>query len=369
VDRDTLVRARWFSWRRQRLDRSCAGVVDCLRSVVGVYSSNPQGPLSLLARVPRLMKGAAIEGVIDTKRAVRIPAMRGSVFMVATQDAPAVFAATRNATPVEWLLRRSGIGRRLYARIRSEVLAAATAPVSVEALRAGVTRPPRNLSVALQAMTAEGVLVRVGSPSLRANDPTYAATESWLGGPMPGVDAAEARAWLAGGYLHAFGPARADDFAWWSGMKAAAAREALATHDPIDVGGGYLLHRADERAFAGTRPMTGRVNLLPKWDCYTMGYAPDGRARFLPPAMGAAAYSAGGDAQPVILVDGMVRGTWSIRFAGRSAEITLDPPGRLSSRTRRALGDEARLIGSFFEVARLDVRPSAGRTSPSRERR
>lgn len=368
---EVLERARWFSWRRQRLDRTSRGVEDCLRSVIGVYSSNPQGPLSLLARVPRLLKGAAVEGVISTKRAVRIPAMRRSIFTVSAEHADAIFAATRTTDRPWWsLLERKGVSERSYEALRERILAVADAPRSVEEIRAALDRAPKALTEILRFMCAQGVLLRIMSRSVRTNDLTYAATTSWLGRPLAAGDPADAARWLAGEYLSGFGPATVGDFAWWSGLTEERAAEAVTAHDTIDLGDGSLLHRADERRFEGTRPMANRVNLLPKWDCYTMGYAPDGRARFADPKLLPLIYDTGGNASPVILVEGAVAGTWAMRLGKKRARITLSLFERPGARLRAALEDEARMVGTFLEADEIlvDVERGSRRTPTKRSR-
>lgn len=375
MDRAVIELARWFSWRRQRLDRSSRGVEDCLRSVIGVYSSNPQGPLSLLARVPRLLKGAAVEGVIGTKRAVRIPAMRRSVYMVPTDNADAVFAATRAPEAYAWLLKRSGVSPDEYERLKRDILLAAGMPKTLEQIRDAVPDPPETLGAVLQAMCADGDLLRINSSSIRSNALTYAATRVWLGRDFRRLEPDEALTWLAGDYLTAFGPATVDDFAWWAGVPVPRARAALEAHDPVDVGGGAYLHRRDERAFAGSRPNLGRLNLLPKWDCYTMGYAPAGRARFVPPALEPAVYDAGGNAGPVVLVEGEVRGTWAIRFAGDRARVTVSMLERLTPRLEAALQAEIDLVAGFLEASSVTVervkleRPRRARATPAADPR
>ncbi len=357
MDADVLERARWFSWRRQRLDRSSAGVVDCLRSVIGVYSSNPTGPLSLLARVPRLMKGAAVEGVVGTKRAVRVPAMRHSVFLLPVETAHLAYwaALTKPFRGHHGVLSRSGVSDKQYEGLRSQILDVATTPMSAAEIQARLTRKPAALGHVLQAMCGEGVMLRIQSTSIRSNDLTYCSTEAWLGAPLQKVDPHEALIWLAGDYLSGYGPVSAADFAWWTGADARAAATALAAHDPVDVGGGQFLHARDVRAFEGTRPVTGRVSLLPKWDCYTMGYATEGRARFAHPSLLGLIYEKSGDAMPMVLVEGEVNGTWSHRLTGDRISLTIsmfDAPG---PRLAAALESEIELVAGFLEAARMKV--------------
>jgi hypothetical protein len=366
MDKDLLERARWFSWRRQRLDRTCRGVEDCLNSVIGVSSHNPSGPLSLLARVPRLLKGAAVEGVISTKRAVRVPAMRRQVFMVPTETAPAILAATRNEAHFRSALRRAGIDDEDYKDFRREVLLAAGFPKTVDEIHDALRSPPEDLSPVLNAMCSEGVLLRIKSPNIRSNDFTFAATKVWVGKEMKNISQEQALAWLAGEYLTAFGPVTYDDFAWWSGAKPEDAASALDAQDPAHLADGLLVHRRDERALDGTRPHLGRVSLLPKLDCYTMGYAPAGRARFIHSSLLPIAYDGVGHSLPLVLIEGEVQGTWSFRGAGDRITISIqlyDAPG---PRLQAAMEDEANLVGGFLEASTVTIEQERVQKPPRR---
>lgn len=367
-----IERARWWSWRRQRLDRTCRGVEDCLRSVIGVAGANPHGPLSLLARVPRLLKGAAVEGVIGTKRAVQVPAMRRSVLLVPRENAALAFRATPRAEAARGALRRAGIGETRFARLREQVLAAAGSPLDAAAIRKQLSNPPKDLAPVLQAMCDEGVLLRIKAPSIRSNDFSFCATEAWLGEPLREVPADEALVWLAGDYLSSYGPATPEDFAAWTGMPRKQAAEALASLEPADVGGGWLMHRRDERAFAGMRGVANRVNLLPRGDCYTTGYGPDGRRRFAPPEVQDLIYDGSGNATPVVLVEGSVAGTWEYRLSGDRLRIKLQMFERPGPRLRAALDAEAELVAIFLETGTLSIvseqlpRPRARRAASRR---
>jgi hypothetical protein len=87
------------------------------------------------------------------------------------------------------------------------------------------------------------------------------------------------------------------------------------------------------------------VDILPKWDCYTMGYAPDGRGRFVHPDVQERVYTPAGDGLGVVLVGGTAAGAWEARFSGR------DHGG--APRHVRAPGREAEggLEDGFGEVA------------------
>lgn len=354
MDPDLRAQAGWWSWRRQRLDRASKGLEDALRSVVAVPSAHPWGPLALLARVPRLLRGM-LEGAIESRLAIRIPGMRRSVFLMPADTAPFAFHAAHADAPYEWLLRGSRISEQEYAALKAKILDVAQTPKFPEEIRSAVEIDAGALSPILTALCGEGALLRVRAKSLRGNALSYAATRAWLGEDLRAVAPSEALVWLAGDYLNAFGPARAEDFAWWAGVKPKDAREALAAHDPADVGDGLLLHPRDVRAFEHIRPLTGRVNLLPKWDPYTMGYTGESRLRFADPAMLERMYDSGGNALPVVLVDGSVSGLWSLAFSGDRLRITIDLAERAAPRLREAIETEAQLVGAFLEVTETAI--------------
>jgi hypothetical protein len=87
------------------------------------------------------------------------------------------------------------------------------------------------------------------------------------------------------------------------------------------------------------------VDILPKWDCYTMGYAPDGRGRFVHPGVQDLVYTTAGDGLGVVLVGGTAAGAWEARFSGRTMEVRLDMFERPGAKLKKVLED------GFWEVA------------------
>ena len=186
-------------------------------------------------------------------------------------------------------------------------------------------------------MTRDGELVRVAAgKSLRSNELRYQAAE------IEEADADEALAWLAGEYLRAFGPIRAKDFAWWAGAGAKRAKEALAAHATEELDDGYLILAKDRKAFEQAKPVKGTVDLLPKWDCLQMGYAPDGRDRFAHPDVIDRCYDFRGDGVPVILVDGEAAGIWP----GGEIELFDDASKKVRAAVEKRLTD----VTAFLET-------------------
>jgi hypothetical protein len=322
---------RAFTYERQKLGRAAATGGAALKAVIAVYSSHPSAPLSLHARAKKL--DARSFARLD---AVRLPAMRQSIHLLPAKTAHLAYRATpARANDRVKRFRYFGLTDERYAALRREILAAATAPLTKDELREATGADAWALKGASAQMTRDAELVRVAAGGLRSNTLRYVAAETEQ------ADADEALAWLAGEYLRAFGPVRPKDFAWWSGAGAKRARAALAEHGTEELDDGYLLLARDAKAFASAAPPKGAVDLLPRWDCLQMGYAPDGRDRFAHPDVLNRCYDFRGDGIPVILVDGEAAGTW----AGMQPEFFDTPTKKVRTAVERRLGEVRAFLG------------------------
>jgi hypothetical protein len=290
---------RAFTYERQRLGQAAPNAARALSDVIAVYSSHPSAPLSLHARAKKMT--AAQFRKLDV---LRLPAMRMSIHVLPAKTAHLAFHATP-APPADRKKRMKHFKftEKRYEELRKQILKAATEPLTLPELREKVGAEPNEFKGISAQMTRDGELLRIGAKGLRSNELAYVANE------LDQADADEALAWLAGEYLRAFGPIRAKDFTWWAGVTATRAKQALAAHETEELDGGLLIRTEDRKAFEKAMKPTG-VDLLPKWDSYTMGYAPDGRDRFAHPDVVKQCYDFRGDGRPVILVDGQAAGTW-----------------------------------------------------------
>jgi hypothetical protein len=369
---DLTVRLRAWSYRRQGLGRAAAEPEEALRDVVAVYSSHPTAPLALLCRCQALDANGFAD--LERRRAVvRLPAMRQSVFLLPTVTAPRIVAATRQ--PMErraGALRYAGLDWDAYTRLKPRVLEIAREPVTAADLRAALERGDpalgeARLMTAVRTMTFEGLVLRLGT-SLRADSPRYVAADAWLGQPLVEADPEESLRWLAEAYLRGYGPARVEDFAWWSGVSRGRARAAFAGSGLVDVGGGLMLPADQEAAFSRVEPLDAEaIDLLPKWDAYTMGYAPDGRQRLVDDAHFGRAYSTAktggaggtsGDGLPLVLRGGRAVASWSHRFQGDQMLVTVAPfPAETlaSAACEGACAEVGRLLGASAVAVTMAV--------------
>ncbi|MCC7106004.1 MAG: winged helix DNA-binding domain-containing protein [Chloroflexi bacterium] len=351
-------RLQAWTYRRQRLHRAAGSPLEALEAVVGVYSSHPTAPLSLLARSAAFGPDSLAE-LEQRRKAIRIPAMRLSVFLVPTASAARVFAATRQ--PIEKRGRNlayAGLSWEHYAALKPRILELAREPISTADLQEALKIDGR-LMTAVRFLGYEGLIQRLGT-SLRADRLRYVGIEAWLGQPLEEMDPAASLAWLAEQYLRGFGPARAADFAWWSGVTLGKARSALKGLDLVDVGQGHLLPADEWDAFERVEPIEpDQLDLLPTWDAYTMGHAMDGRQRFLDDEHRGKAYTSGGrstsgDGLPLVLRSGRAVATWAHRFSGDRMRVEVAPfePGDLEVEALRPSFEE---IGRLLGATAVDV--------------
>ena len=277
--------------------------------------------------------------------------MRGTVFLVPRDSAARVFTACKPPrSRIVRALKRHDFSLDDYAALAAKILRAAIEPVDKEALEPVVGLKGMQLSTVVNCLRYEGRLLSLAGKSLTLGRLRFAATSAWVPEGLDAGDPADALAWLAGEYLRGYGPARVEDFAWWAGVTKRASRQAMERHDTVDVGGGLLLHRNDEAAFARAKPVKNTVDLLPKWDAYTMGYAPDGRERFVHADNHAAVYTPigpglPGDGNPIVLVDGQATATWTFTVKDGPA---VQPFDTLGPRIRQRVDEKLEQIGDLL---------------------
>lgn len=346
-----------WSYRRQQLGRAASGPAEALRGVIAVYSSHPTAPLSLLSR-SKSFDAEHLSEMEQHREVLRIPAMRQSIFLVPVEMAPRLFAATR--LPMDkhaGRLRYAGLDWDEYTRLKQRILEHTQEPITASDLQKAVKTDAR-LMTAVRTMSYEGLVLRLGE-SLRTDRPLYVATEAWLGHRLEEADALASVKWLAQEYLRGYGPARAEDFAWWSGMSVRRASAALSDASIVDIGSGLLLPSDQQTAFERVEPVDAEaIDVLPKWDAYTMGHAPDGRQRlvddkYLPLAysnVGTAGKGAtSGDGLPLVLRGGRAVASWSHRFEGNRMVVKVAPFGGGVLRTAldaRAFDAVGKLLGA-----------------------
>lgn len=128
----------------------------------------------------------------------------------------------------------------------------------------------------------------------------------------------------------------------WVGVTEEQARAAISGHEMIPVTDRYFLHARDIVEFGALKKPTKDVlDLLTQWDYYTMGYAPDGRERYVDSGVQGQVYGSlgatRGNASGVILLNGLAQGLWRSRFKGQKMVASLNMFGKRTRKLREQM--------------------------------
>lgn len=177
--------------------------------------------------------------------------------------------------------------------------------------------------------------------------PTFALLEEWVPAAKR-RDRHDALAELAYRYVAGHGPASVADFCWWSGLKAAEAREGIALAAPrlekvVVDGVDYWMVPGGEAAPQG-------VFLLPAFDEYLLGYRE--REAVLDPRFAERICPGGnGIFLPMLVIDGKVEGIWKRAVKKKSVTVTPEPFTTLSAAAGRALPAAAGRYGHYLGLS------------------
>ena len=193
-----------------------------------------------------------------------------------------------------------------------------------------------------------GAALGVQSYLFRYAAPTGTVAIRWEGArapvvwtvPAADIDPADARRELARRYLHVFGPATAEGFSDWAGIKPPPAAAAFAALEdsllPVrsPLGDAWLLAEDEPAMRAG--PAAAATRLLPSGDAYWL-LAGEERALLVPDEERRGRLWTPRVWPGALLVDGEIRGTW--RRAKH--EVRIETWERLSDADRAAVEAEA----------------------------
>ena len=292
----------------------------------------------------------------EDRTALRMIAMRRTLFLVPLPDVPVVHAAASRAVAENerkrtiTMMAGAGIGpdpAGLLEELEAIGLAAvreqgemATAELTTLDPRLG-QRITTNRGKAYQGSISVSQKVffhlaldgRIGRGKPRgtwiASQSRWSPIERWMPDGIDEMPVEDARAELVRQWLRAFGPGTRRDIKWWTGWTVAAVKGALAAIDAVEVdleGGetGYIL--ADDLEDVETPAPW--VALLPVLDATTMGWAD--RDWYLGPYR-QELFDTAGNAGPTVWVDGRIVGGWAQRKTGEVVPRLLEDVGRETS--------------------------------------
>ena len=119
-------------------------------------------------------------------------------------------------------------------------------------------------------------------------------------------------------YFSSRGPATVKDFTWWSGLSAGEARKAVALTDLFrEVVGSETFYFTSPAPNSQSRKLL--TNLLPSWDEYTVAY----KDRSLVIKSKFEGDAGKGIFNPIVIVNGQVKGTWKRDLKNKCVEMDI----------------------------------------------
>jgi hypothetical protein len=190
------------------------------------------------------------------------------------------------------------------------------------------------------------------SGATRKGKITYALLASRVPKP-PAISEEEALARLAQRYFTSHAPATLQDFTWWSGLPARKAARALDL-----VKSAFISETIDRLTywlpgnFSPPRLDPEQVYLLPAYDEFLISY--NDRRASLPAEVNRQTVSSNGIFYPVILLDGVVVGTWKRTTKKDHLALEMSPYQPLQrstlDRITAAAGQYGRFSGKEIEI-------------------
>lgn len=191
----------------------------------------------------------------------------------------------------------------------------------------------------------------------RGQNVTFVRPADWLGWwreVVPETALAE----VARRYLSAYGPATRTDFArWWGAWPGIgpAAWSAIADElVPVSVEGARLDLLETDLDAIGKAKVETAVQLLPAFDPYVLGHAT--RDHLVARAQLARVSRTAGWISAVVLVDGVIAGTWTHTVANRTLRVSVEPFRRLSTAVTAQVRLRSADIAKALALDRTEVR-------------
>jgi hypothetical protein len=337
------------------VERPAAEVIEHL---VGMQAQEPKDPyVGLWTRIDGF-RPEELEALIESREAVRLTLMRGTIHLVTARDCLAIRPAIQAVT--ERIHRTaSPFGRRLGDADPDEVVAAGRMFLEEQPRTRAQVRellaerwPDRDSEAMAHTVAYLLPVVQIPPRGLwsRSGRATLATVETWLGRPLDG-DPAPDRAVLR--YLGAFGPASTKDVAMWSGFTRV--REVLerlrgGLRTFRDENGVELFDLPDAPIAASDVPAP--VRFLPEYDNVFLSHAD--RSRIVDPADRPQFGSWDGRFFRMVLVGGFIRAIWR----PEDGDVVVKPLRRLSKKDASAVEAEGRRLAAFLGAEDVRILPA-----------
>jgi hypothetical protein len=152
-------------------------------------------------------------------------------------------------------------------------------------------------------------------------------------------------------YLHAYGPARVQDFVAWTASTVRECRPVWASlaDETVDVehrGRTCQMMTEDAEVAASLEPEDPTVRLLGHFDTFLLGHKE--RTQVVDEDHRKLVFRPAGWIYPVVLVDGIAMANWSAKARAKTTTIKVEPFRGLPKGVRPAIRREAKDLGRFW---------------------
>lgn len=319
--------------RQLLLERVDRPALDVIEHLVGMQAQEPIDPyVGLWTRIEGF-DPSELSDAIETRRAVRIGHLRGTLHLVTARDALAQYPILADVMARSW--KSSPFIKQLVGVDIDAVLARArelleVRPMTPSELGAALAADWRGRDAPSLAYAARFLLPLVQVPPRalwgRTGRPTNTTAESWLGASMatePSIDDLVLR------YLAVFGPATVADirvWSWLTGLREVVDRLRPRLRTFRDEAGRELYDVED--GLIADEDLPAPIRFLPQYDNVFLSH--DDRSRILSDAVSVPDLAWRGG----VLVDGFVAAAWRIDRDRRRATmtVTLAQPGTADQR-------------------------------------
>ena len=190
----------------------------------------------------------------------------------------------------------------------------------------------------------------------------FARLDQWLPQiSLEQITEKEARTKLLLKYLHGYGPASVQDFAYWSGITVSESRKVFTNTEQslkeIKVEGmkkKLWLLKDDFNRLEGMdvneKPL---VHLLPKFDPLLLGHKD--KSHVLKSEYLKEVFRPVGDIAATVLVDGYIKGTWNYKKTKNRLTVNVSPFEKLEKDNLEKIRRETEALGEFMEVSQVKL--------------
>jgi hypothetical protein len=333
--------------RQWLLRRRRASALEAVEHLVGLQAQLPNPPyVGLWSRLEDFAHDELTRLLYD-RSVVRSSVLRGTQHLVSAADfrwlrplMQPVLDRTRRAA---WGRVTEGLDLAELAAVSRSLLAGRTLTRTELRERLAEHWPERDSNALAWSVQALVPLVHTPPSGIwgKGGATPFTLAEEWLGEPVTGAPSPEG---MIRRYLAAFGPATVKDIQQWSGLTRlrAVVRE-LPLRTLRDEAGQELYDLPDAPLPDPETPAP--VRFLPEFDNLMIAYAD--RSRLMDDGARKRVFFANGLVAATVLVDGFVRGVWTVDRRPGAATLTIELFAPPSERERAALADEGDRLLAF----------------------